>query len=397
MLSQRVSSLQSSPTLALATKAKELKAEGHDVISLSVGEPDWDTFDVAKEAGIQAIKDGKTKYQPAAGIPELRKAIAKQTSEDLGIDYDFQQVTVTTGAKFILFAAIQSLVDPGDEVIVPKPYWVSYPAMVDLAGGVSKFVDCTEENSFKLTANDLRNALSDKTKVVMLNSPSNPTGQVYTESELKELASVLSDFPKAVIISDDIYNRLVFSGELAPHLLKVSPQLKDRTLVVNGVSKSYSMTGWRIGWAVGPQELVAAMARYQSQSVSSSCSISQFAALSAIEKGQEDMKKSLELLQERMSFFQKALAEIPGVEVERPGGAFYLWPKVSSFIGKSFNGSKISSTKDLCNALLEDQKVVAVPGSDFGIEGYMRLSYALSLPRIEEAVQRMKTFFAKLS
>lgn len=397
MLSQRVKALKPSPTLALAAKAKELEEQGHDVISLSVGEPDWDTFENVKAEGIKAIQSGNTKYQPAAGMSALRKAIAKQISGDLGIEYTMDEVTVTTGAKFVVFAALQAVVDPGDQVIVGAPYWVSYPTMVELADGIPLAVTCGPKVNYKLTAPLLEEHITAKVKAVILNSPSNPTGEIYTRQELKALGEVLRKHPKIVIISDDIYNRLVFDGKLAPHLLQECPDLRNRTVIVNGASKTYSMTGWRVGWAVGPKEVIGAMTKYQSQSVSCATSISQQACITAITETDDQLALAVKTLKERVTYAHAELNKIPGVKCAMPGGAFYLWPDVSSFIGKKFNGQKIENSKMLCQLLLEDQKVAAVPGQEFGLDGFMRLSYALDMPRMKEAIRRMAEFFGKIS
>lgn len=397
MISKRVQELKPSPTMALSTLAGKLKAEGHDVISLSVGEPDWDTYDIAKEAGIAAIQNGKTKYLPAAGTPELRQAIAEQIKKDIGINYETSCVTVSTGAKFIVFGALQALVDPGDEVVIPAPYWVSYPDMAQLAGGVPRIALCDEKNNFKLTPDLLRQSLNEKTKVFILNSPSNPTGEVYSKEELQALGQVLSDFPKVVVLSDDIYNRLVFSGGVAPHLLEVCPQLQDRTVVINGVSKSYSMTGWRVGWAAGPQELISAMNRYQSQSVSCASSISQAAALEAVKNGDRDVERSLEKLRGRMELVYEGLKALPGTSLRKPQGAFYAWLNVSSHFGKSYKEHKIQGSEDFSKFLLEDQKVAATAGIHFGLEGFLRISYALNEERMQQAIDRLGSFISHLS
>lgn len=393
MLSKRVSSLKGSPTLALAAKAKELKAAGKDVISLSVGEPDWDTFDSIKRAGIAAIEGGQTKYTPAGGTIELKTAIASQTSSDLGLEWKPSEVTVSSGGKYVIFSALQSLVDPGDEVIVPAPYWVSYPDMVQLAGGTPVIADAGKETRFKLDADTLKNAISPKTKLLILNSPSNPTGEMYSREELSDLAGVLKANPNVMVLSDDIYNRLVFNDEgLAPHILHVAPELKDRTVIINGVSKTYSMTGWRLGWALGPAELIAAMGRYQSQSTSCASSITQAASVQAIEGAGPELKEALKLLKTRRDFVYNKLSAIEGIEVTEPQGAFYIWPDVSSFFGKSFEGQEIKGSHDFANALLASETVVTVPGKDFGLEGYLRLSYALGESRMQEAIDRLDRF-----
>jgi aspartate aminotransferase len=397
MISERAKSLKPSPTLALAAKAKELAAQGHDVISLSVGEPDWDTLECAKKAGIEAIQKGQTKYTPANGIVELRKAIATQTSADLGVSYTADDVTVSSGGKFTLFAALQMVVDPGDEVIIPAPYWVSYPVMVELAGGKSKIAVCDETVNFKLTPDILRKNLTPKTKVLILNSPSNPTGLMYTRDELSALAKVLSDFPKVLIISDDIYNRLVFTGDVAPHILQVAPELKPRTLVMNGASKTYAMTGWRMGWAMGPQEWVKAMSNYQSQSVSQAATMTQWATLAAIENGAKEFAVTLKELKARRDRGLPLLKAIPGMKVSSPDGAFYFWPDVRAYIGKKYQGKAIATASDFSNLLLAEKKVAVVPGIEFGMEGYVRLSYALKEARMGEAFDRIKSFVSELA
>ncbi|MBT4761887.1 MAG: pyridoxal phosphate-dependent aminotransferase [Bdellovibrionaceae bacterium] len=397
MISDRAKGLQPSPTLALATKAKELKAQGHDVISLSVGEPDWDTFDSVKRAGILAIENGETKYAPSNGIPELRKAIAGQVNNDLSVNYKDTEVTVSTGGKFILFSIMQVICNPGDEVIIPAPYWVSYPVMTELAGGKPIVVECGKSENYKLTPELLEKSITKKTKALILNSPSNPTGFYYSLAELKALAKVLESHPGIVIISDDIYNRLVFSDSgLAPHILMASKKLKDRTVIVNGVSKTYSMTGWRLGWALGPAEIIGAMNKYQSQTVSCASPFTQKAAVQAIVAGGQEFAESLIKLKKRRDFVFSQLTDIDGFELQEPQGAFYAWPNVSAHFGKSYDGQKIENSKDFAKHLLEDQMVVAVPGVDFGLEGYLRMSYALSTDRMGEAVTRIKSFLAKL-
>jgi aspartate aminotransferase len=396
MISQRAKSLKPSPTLALAAKAKELAAQGKDVISLSVGEPDWDTFECAKAAGIKAIQEGFSKYTPSNGIPELRKAIAAQTNQDLNTNYTADEVTVSTGGKFVIFAALQCAVDPGDEVIIPAPYWVSYPVMVELAGGVPVIAKCDEKVNFKLTAEILQKHITPKTKMLILNSPSNPTGLMYTKEELADIAKVLRDHPKVLILSDDIYNRLVFSGELAPHILQVAPELKPRVLVMNGASKTYSMTGWRVGWALGPMEWVKAMNNYQSQSVSQAASMAQKAALAAIESGAPELKKAMTELNARKVRAVKMLSGISGIKASAPDGAFYVWPDIRALLGKTFKGKKLTNSSEFSAALLEDKNVAVVPGVEFGLEGFVRISFALKEARMTEAFDRISAFVAEL-
>ncbi len=397
MLSKRVSHLKPSATLALSARAKELKSEGKDVISLAVGEPDWNTFQVASSAGIQAIEDGFTKYVPASGTLELRKAIAQKTSQETGVRYKFQNVSVTGGAKFSIFTALQCLVNLDDEVLFSSPYWVSYPAMVELSGGRPIKVLTLESEKFKLKRSSLKESVSDKTKVVLLNSPSNPTGEYYEESELKEIADVLLEYPDIVVLTDDIYNCLIFNGRVAPHILNVAPELSERTVCVNGVSKTYAMTGWRIGWAVGPESIIKAMTNYQSQALGCASAISQKAALAAIQSGQPELESSLKTLRERRKFAVTQLNTIDGFHISPPGGAFYIWLNISKVLGKSFEGQSLKTSSDFCESLLRSQMVVTVPGIEFGMEGYLRLSYALSQKRMAEAIERIGIFVKGLT
>ena len=395
VLSKRAQNLKASPTLALAARAKELAATGSDVISLSVGEPDWPTFEAVSAAGIEAIRSGKTKYSPANGIPELRVAVAAQTSQETGLKYAAPDVTVTAGAKMSVFTALQVTVNPGDEVVIPAPYWVSYPTMVELAEGVSRLVLCSEKQKYRMTADQLESAISPRTKVLILNSPSNPTGEVYTRGELEALAQVLRKHPRILVLSDDIYNRLVFDGALAPHLLHVAPDLRERTILINGASKSYSMTGWRLGWAVGPKAIVDAMTNYQSQTVSQAPTPTQWAGLEALQKCDGDLKAAVEALKRRRDQAVSALSDA-GLSLSVPGGAFYLWPNISKFLGKSFRGQLIKGSSEFCSILLQEEKVAVVPGVEFGLEGYFRLSYVLSQPRMTDASQRIARFLAQL-
>ncbi len=396
-LAKRAQLLKPSPILMLAARAGELKAAGHNVISLTIGEPDWDTYENIKEVAIGAIRVGMTKYTPPNGIPELRKAVAEQASNDLGIPFDPSQVTVSSGAKFVLFAALQALVNPGDEVILVAPFWASYSTMVELADGTPRIVVCDEKVNFKLTPELLRSAITPKTKVILLNSPSNPTGKVYTRAELKELAAVLRDYPQVAIISDDIYNRLSFEEKLAPHLLHVAPDLRDRVVILNGASKSYAMTGWRLGWALGPKEIINAMSSYQSQSVSCATAVSQHAAVEAIRNSEPQVAATVAKLKDRRDYLINELHKIDGIRVAIPEGAFYLWVNVSAYMGRSLKGKKLATSNELADALLNEHMVAVVPGAEFGLDGYFRLSYALEKEKGREAVERMKTFFYSLT
>lgn len=397
VLAKRAAVLKPSPILMLAARAGELKAAGNDVISLSIGEPDWTPYDRIKEAAIASIREGKTKYTPASGIPELKKAIADQALTDLGLAYELSQVTVSSGAKFVLFAALQAIVNPGDEVILVAPFWASYTTMVELAEGVPKIVVCDKASDFKLTPKILAAAITPRTKVILMNSPSNPTGKIYSREELSALAEVLRANPHVAVISDDIYNRLCFEHKLAPHLLHVAPDLRERVICLNGASKSYAMTGWRLGWALGPKAVINAMSSYQSQSVSCPNSMAQYAAITAIRECDDDVARTVVSLKDRCKSLVAALEKVPGVKVAYPEGAFYLWIDISAHMGKSLNGKKLATSDDLSEAFLMDQMVAAVPGSEFGLDGYFRLSYALSKEKALEAVSRMSAFFAKLT
>lgn len=396
-LSKRAQNLKTSPTLFLVAKAKELAAQGHDVISLTVGEPDWPTFKAPSEAGIEAITKGMTKYTPANGTVELRKAISQKIKEELNFDYAAKEITVASGAKYIIFAALQMLCSPGDEVIIATPYWVSYPTMVELADGVPHIVECGETENFKITPALLEKAINLKTKAFLFCSPSNPTGLQYSAAELKALADVLRKHPQVAVISDDIYNRLVFDGsKVAPHLLQVAPDLRDRTVLVNGGSKAYSMTGWRIGWAAGPEKLITAMADYQSQSTGSPSSISQNALLAALKSSEADIQEVVKKLISRKIAGMKELATVPHFKVAEPEGAFYFWVDVRAYLGKTFQGRLIRTSKDFCDILLDTFYVATVPGIECGTEGFMRLSFAVSEETMKRAVERMKDFVGQL-
>lgn len=399
ILSKRAQSLKPSPTLLMAARAQELQAKGHDVISLTVGEPDWNTVEVAAEAGVLAIREGFTKYTPAAGIPALKKAIVADTEKWLGAKYEPKQVCVGTGAKFILFSALQMLINNDDEVLIPSPYWVSYPAMTELAGGKSIIVPTEEKNNFKVTPAELEKFVSSKTRALILCSPSNPTGMIYSREELTAIAEWLKKYPNIFVISDDIYNRLLFSNEgVAPHLLHVAPDLQSRILVVNGASKSYAMTGWRVGWGLGPDALMKSMADFMSQSTSNVTSVSQMAALAALQKGEGELQETLLLLRKRRDLALKALqGNLKHIKSHVPQGAFYLWVDVKSLFGKTSHETKIRDSKDVAEILLNHYYVATVPGIEFGTEGYLRLSLAVSEQQMHSAITRLKDFESALT
>ena len=397
MLSKKARSLKPSPTLAIAAKAKELAAQGHSVISLSVGEPDWDTFPSVKAAGIHAIEAGQTKYAPSNGTPQLRTAIAHQTSKFLGVNYSANEVMVTVGAKFVVFAALQMLCDPGDEVLIPAPYWVSYPTMAELVDGAPVIVPSDELTGFKVHAQHIEKKITAKSKVLILNSPSNPTGQVYSRDELVGIAGVLRKHPNLVVISDDIYNQLVFTGDtVAPHLLHIAPDLKDRVVVINGASKTYSMTGWRLGWALGNEGLIKAMSNYNSQTASCAAPFTQTAALAAIQEGDAQVKEHLKVLVKRRDSFVDGLNSVPGWRAGLPQGAFYVWADIRALLGRSWQGKHLATSSDVAAALLDSQKVAVVPGGESGLEGYLRLSFALHEKDLTEAVKRIRTFTTEI-
>ncbi|HEX4923191.1 MAG TPA: pyridoxal phosphate-dependent aminotransferase [Bdellovibrionales bacterium] len=397
-ISERLKKIKPSPTLALAAKASELAAQGHDVISLSVGEPDWDTLPCSAEAGIEAIRKGLTKYSPSNGTPELRKAIAASIKKQLSLEYDFaSQITVSTGGKFVLHSAFQSVLNPGDEVIIPAPYWVSYPTMVEMAEAKPVIVPTHEGTGFKMTAEMLRKALTPKTRAIVYSSPSNPTGEVYSKAEFAEWVRVLKDFPNVLVITDDIYNTLVFDGSVAPHILEVEPGFKDRTLVVNGASKTFSMTGWRIGWASGPKEIISAMTRFQSQTVSCAATFAQKAAAVGLEKGDDELRQSVVKLKARLEYSLKLMQKIPQLKARRPGGAFYLWVDITSCLNKKWRDQDIKTSSDFARLFLEDKKVAVVPGIEFGQDGYFRMSFVLSETKLDEAFKRLGAFVAEIA
>ena len=396
-LSRRQEFLKSSPTLAIAARAKELKAQGHPVLSLAVGEPDWDTFESIKKKAIEGIQQGQTKYTPSAGLPELRKIIAQKSSKDYGTEYKPAQVTVSTGAKFILFAALQVLCDERDEVLILAPYWVSYPTMVELAGAKPVIVPSDEAHQFKPTIASLDKYVNEKTNMLIFNSPSNPSGVVWHKDELKELAAWLRKHPKIIVLSDDIYDHLVFDGsKRAPHLLDVAPDLKDRIILINSASKTFSMTGWRVGWAVGDEKVISLMTHYQSQTVSCTAGFAQTATAFALEHTEGELKEAVQKLKVRRDKMLELLKPVPGLNCVTPEGAFYLWADVRSWLGKKFDGQMMSSTRDISNALLEKYYVASVPGVESGTEGFLRLSFCLAEKDLIESAARLQKFSQSL-
>jgi len=386
-VAQRAANIKPSPTLAVTAKAAELKAAGRDIIALSAGEPDFDTPEHIKEAAIKAVRDGKTKYTAAGGMPELKQAVADKFRRENNLVYEADQILVSCGAKHSIYNVMQALLNPGDEVIIPSPYWVSYPDMAKLAGAEPVAIRAGISQRFKITGKQLERFITDNTRLVMLNSPSNPTGVSYTDTELAELAAVLVEHPEIVALTDDIYEHILWGQDGFRNILNVCPELADRTVVVNGVSKAYSMTGWRIGYLGGPPALVKAAQKIQSQSTSNPSSISQYAALAALNGDQTYINESTAIFKQRHDFVHAGLNAIDGVECTAADGTFYSFPNMQGVIDR-LDG--IKNDIELGEYLLEQAEVALVPGSAFGAKGYMRLSYATSMENLEAAIQRLR-------
>ena len=390
-IAERLSRIKPSPTLVVTQKARELKAAGRDIIGLGAGEPDFDTPDNIKEAAIAAIKRGETKYTAVDGTPELKTAIVEKFRRDSGLDYKPEQITVGTGAKQVLYNAFVATLDPGDEVIIPAPYWVSYPDMALLAEGTPVVVPCSENNRFKLQAEDLEAAITPKTKWVILNSPSNPSGAAYSREEMQAITDVIKAHEQVRVMTDDIYEHLVYDGFQFVTAAEVEPALVERTLTVNGVSKAYCMTGWRIGFAGGPADLVKAMAKVQSQSTSNPSSVSQAAAVEALNGPQDFIYAHNEVFKSRRDLVVDAINTCPGLTCQKPEGAFYVYPSCAGAIGKTTpDGNVIETDGDFVTYLLDAEGVAAVQGEAFGLSPYFRISYATSTEALEEACRRIK-------
>jgi aspartate aminotransferase len=387
--------LRPSPTLAVTMKAKALQKEGRDIIGFGAGEPDFETPDNIKAAAIRAIQEGFTKYTPVGGIDELKDAVIEKLRRDNGLVYARPQIIVSTGAKHTLFNMAQVLFGQGDEVIIPAPYWVSYPDIVLLADATPVMVDAGESEGFKLTPAKLKKAITARTKALILNSPSNPTGAAYTFEELKALAEILKG-TEIIVVSDDIYEKVVYDDFRFSNMANVSEEMKEKTIVVNGLSKSHAMTGWRMGYAAGPNNVIAAMTEIQSQSTSNSTSIVQKASIEALLGDQSFIPKMVAEFKRRRDTIVKALNDIPGIACTTPPGAFYVFPKVSDLYGKMYQGKTISTSNDFGEFLLEAANVAVVPGGAFGNDNYIRLSYATSMELIIEGMKRIAGAVAKL-
>ena len=397
IISNNLKRIKPSPTIAVTQKARELKASGKDIIGLGAGEPDFDTPDNIKQAAIKAIKDGDTKYTAVDGTPVLKNAIVKKFKRENNLEYQIDQITVGAGGKHVIYNAMMATLNEGDEVIVPAPYWVSYPDMVLLAGGNPIILKCNEKQGFKINPSELEKSITKKTKWIILNSPSNPTGACYSEKDIREIAKVLEKYPHVYILSDDIYEHVTYEGFKFFTIAQID-SLKDRVLTMNGVSKAYSMTGWRIGYAAGPTEIIKAIAKIQSQSTTNPSSISQAAAVEALNGTQDFIKERAIAFQERRDFVVNSLNKIKGIECLNPDGAFYVFPSCKGLIGKKDSSGNVFKTDtDFVQSLLENNGIAVVQGSAFGLEGFFRISYATSMENLKKAMERIKSFCESLN
>lgn len=394
-LSKKAGNISPSITLSITAKANELKKQGVDVVSFGAGEPDFNTSDNIINAAIKAMKDGKTKYTPAGGILELKETICKKFKKDNDLNYKPNQITISTGAKQCLANAFMAILNPGDEVLIPIPYWVSYPELVKLADGVPVFVETKKENNYKYTVEDLEKAVNDKTKAILINSPNNPTGTIYNKDELLKIA----DFAKKhdlLIISDEIYEKLIYDGEKHVSIASLNEDAYNRTLVINGVSKTYAMTGWRLGYIAASEEITKVMTSIQSHMTSNVNTIAQYAAIEALNGPVEDLNTMVAEFERRRNFMIDKLSKINGVSIIKPSGAFYIMVNISDYFNIEFNGQKIKNSLDFAKVLLDEEKVAVIPGAGFGLDDYIRLSYATSMDVIEKGIDRISTFLDKI-
>lgn len=396
ILSRRARSLKPSPTLAINAKSKALQAQGIHVISFGAGEPDFDTPENIKEAAIKAIREGFTKYTPVGGIDELKDAIIKKFQRDNGLIYKRSEILVSCGGKHSFYNLAQAIFDQGDEVIIPSPYWVSYPPMVALAEANPVIVETKEEDEFKLRIEELKKVITPRTKALVLNSPSNPTGSVYSKEDLEKIAELAIE-NNFFVISDEIYEKIVYDNFQFISIASLGEEIKKKTIIVHGVAKTYAMTGWRIGYTAGPEEIISAMSNIQSQSTSNPTSISQKASVEALLGPQDEVKKMVSAFEKRRNYIVQRLNEIPGVHCLKPTGAFYVFPNFSSYYGQSYQGKKISNSTELADYFLEVARVAVVPGIEFGADQFLRLSYATSMEEIKEGMDRIEEALKKLS
>lgn len=386
-LSERAKMLKPSSTLVITAQAKALKEAGHDIIGLGAGEPDFNTPQHIIDAACKAMNEGQTKYTASGGHPKLKAEIIKKLQRDIGLEYEADEIIVTTGAKHSLYTLFQSIVDEGDEVIIPTPYWVSYPEQVKLAGGTPVYITGEEENAFKITASQLEAAITSKTKALVINSPSNPTGMIYTKEELEAIGEVCLKHG-ILIVSDEIYEKLIFTGSSFVSIAQLSPQLKEQTIIINGVSKSHSMTGWRIGYAAGNKEIIQAMTKLAAHSTSNPTTPAQFAAIAAYRESQDSVEEMRQAFEERLNIIYEKFIQIPGLKCQKPQGAFYLFANAKETVEMT----GFADVDEFVKALLEEAMVAIIPGSGFGAPDYIRISYATSLDLLEEAVERMHQF-----
>ena len=390
-LSRKAVQISASPTLAIDSKFKAMKADGIDVVGFGCGEPDFDTPENIKNAAIAAINEGQTKYTPASGTLALKKAICEKLKRDNGLDYGTDCIVVSNGAKHSLINTFNAILNPGDEVIVPAPYWVSYTEMVKMADGVPVVIETKEEDDFKFTAQQLKDAITSKTKALVLNSPSNPTGMVYSEDELRAIAEVVVE-NDIFVVADEIYEKLIYDGKKHVSIASFNEEIKKRTIIINGVSKSYAMTGWRIGFTAAAAEITKVMANMQSHAASNPSSISQAAALEAYNGTQDTVEEMRKVFEERRNYMVERINSINGVSCRKPEGAFYVMMNIKDILGKEFHGKMINTSDDFCELLLEKSLVALVPGSGFGAEGFVRWSYATSMENIKKGLDRLEEF-----
>lgn len=395
-IAQKIARMKSSPTVAISSLAKEMKRKGLDVINFSAGEPDYATPDNIKEAGVKAINDNKTYYTPVPGVPELRDAIVRKLKRDNNLDYAPDEIIVSAGAKQSIYLALQVLLEEGDEALVFAPYWVSYPVQVELTGAAPVIINTSVESDFKASAEEIEKYITDKTRVLIMNSPSNPTGSIYTKEELEKIAELCVK-KNIFVISDEIYEQLVYDGEEAVSIASLNDDIKKITLTVNGASKTFSMTGWRVGYAAGPKEVVGAISKLQSQLDTHCVSISQWATIEALDNSADAVKMMREGFDERRRYVVKRFNAIEGITTNVPKGAFYIFPKVSHYYGKKFEGTEITDSVGFCKFMLEEMKIAMVPGSGFGDDECLRFSYAASMENIEKGLDRFEEGLKKLS
>lgn len=394
-LSKKAGNISPSITLAITAKANELKSQGVDVVSFGAGEPDFNTPENIIQAAIKAMHDGKTKYTPAGGLLELKQTICKKFEADNGLEYKPSQITVSTGAKQSLANVFMATLNPGDEVLVPVPYWVSYPELVKLADGVPVFVETSKENSYKYTVSDLEKALTSNTKALLLNSPNNPTGTIYHEEELLEIANFAKKHD-LLIISDEIYEKLIYDGENHISIAALNEDAYNRTIVINGVSKTYAMTGWRLGYAAASEEITKLMTSIQSHMTSNVNTIAQYAAIEALNGPVEELDNMIKEFENRRNFMIYKLEKLNEVSIIRPSGAFYVMVNISAYLNTTFKDQDINNSVDFARVLLEEEKVAVIPGAGFGLDDYIRLSYATSMDIIENGIDRISTFLSKI-